>query len=271
MILFLTTKAQVVLPYYSGFDNATQQAGWTEYKNAATIYSHWVIASASEYSAPNCLTHDFSPSSGILLTDNWYVSPAFSITGGGNLDSIRYKFSGFSVPLPGDTIAIYLINGSQDPNLASSKHLLFDFRNTNYIADNIYRILTNIALPALSGNSYIAIRYRNTNCSSNWLTVFFDNIAISGSTVGITPLNNQARAVNIYPNPLSSEATVSGINLSGSTIDIYNSLGIQVRQIKNIEGQVFKFNREDLSNGIYYIKLSKNGEIFSSRKLIITD
>src|ERR1035437_10386082 len=103
----ISLKAQVSLPYYTGFDNASQKAGWTEYRKAATTFSHWGYSGG--YSAPGGIEHDYSPSTGITLTDNWYVSPAFSITNGGRLDSIRYNFWGYSVPSTGDTIAIYLL------------------------------------------------------------------------------------------------------------------------------------------------------------------
>ena len=204
VVLFsIESKAQVSLPYYTGFDNVSQQTGWTEYKKAATTFSHWGYGgTGNSYSAPSSIGHDYSPSTGITLTDNWYVSPAFSITNGGKLDSIRYMFSGFSQPVAGDTIAIYLLNGSQDPSLATLKTLLFDFRDSDYIADNVYRVKTDISLSASTEPSFIAIRYRNSDCSSKWLTVNFDNIAISANgSVGINDLDNRAGKVNIYPNP----------------------------------------------------------------------
>jgi len=105
-LISIPLNAQVLLPYYSGFDDASQKAGWTEYKTAATTFSHWGYASVGSYSAPNSITHDYSPSTGITLTDNWFVSPSFSISNGGKLDSIRYKCSGYSVPEAGDTVAI---------------------------------------------------------------------------------------------------------------------------------------------------------------------
>lgn len=272
ILLNLSVKAQVSLPYYSGFDNTSQQTGWTEYKKAATTFSHWGYASFSAYSAPNCIVHDYSPSTGITLTDNWFVSPVFSINNGGKLDSIRYKFSGFSQPVAGDTVAIYLLNGSQDPSLATSKQLLFDFRNTEYITDNTYRVKTNINLPALSGSSYIAIRYRNTDCSSKWLSVFFDNVAIRGNGVGITELNTSTGEVNIYPNPFSSSTTLQADTLlKNATLTVYNSAGKQVKQIKNIAGQEITLYCDNLSSGLYFILLTQDNKTLATDKFVISD
>ena len=272
LFLSATIIAQVSLPYYSGFDNTTQQSGWTENKNGATTFSHWEYSSTSAYSTPNCITHDFSPSAGITLTDNWFVSPAFSIGNGGKIDSIRYKFSGFSEPLAGDTVAIYLINGSQDPSLATSKQLLFDFRNTEYISDDTYRVKTDIMLPPLVGSSHIAIRYRNTDCSSNWLTVFFDNLAISGNTLDLNELNQNKLKTNIFPNPFSISTNIEfQYSLVDATLTIYNSKGNQVRQIKNIDGNSIKLEKEALSNGIYFITLTQNNTVLTTEKLIISN
>lgn len=268
MALFsITLKAQVPLPYYSGFDNATQKAGWTEYKKGATTFSHWGN-SGGGYSAPNGISHDYSPSTGITLTDNWYVSPAFSITNGGRLDSIRYKFYGMSVPAADDTIAIYLLNGSQNPSLASSKTLLVDFRNTDFINDYVYKIKTNINLTASNGLSYIAIRYRNTNCSSKWLTVSFDNIAISGNTVGINELDISSDQVNIYPNPTTGKVIIDSKH-SINSIEIYNLLGENI--YSNSKFNLQTSNEIDLSNfpkGIYFVKIYDGTKTYK-KKIVV--
>lgn len=266
ILLNPSLKGQISLPYYSGFDNTSQQTGWTEYKKAATTFSHWGYSPVGAYSPPNCIGHDYSPSTGITLTDNWYVSPAFSISSGGILDSIRYKFSGFSQPAAGDTVAIYLLNGSQDPSLATSKQLLYDFRNTEYITDNTYRVKTNINLPTLSGLSYLAIRYRNTNCSSNWLTVHFDNIAISsGTSVGINNLENNSNEVVIYPNPVNRAFSINYANNTKS-IRVLNELGQVIKTFSNLESsQTKEIDLSDVLSGIYFVEIITTEKTFTKK------
>ncbi|MDX2360885.1 MAG: choice-of-anchor J domain-containing protein [Crocinitomicaceae bacterium] len=250
-------KAQVALPYFSGFDDVTQQTGWTEYKKADTTFSNWGYEIANAYSAPNCIGHDFSPSSGITVTDNWYVSPAFSISGGGMLDSLRYKFVGFSEPMAGDTIAVYLLNGSQDPDLATSTQLLFDFRGTAYVADNTYKLKTNISLPAMGGLSYIALRYRNSDCSSNWLNVFFDNVAITGTGgAGVGTLNAVESNLSVFPNP--SEGLVQITSETGlNSIEITNSIGEVIYSKNDCNGQAtVKVDLSLFASGLYLVKNS---------------
>lgn len=257
-------NAQVSLPYFTGFDNAAQQSGWTEYKKAATTFSHWGFGGG--YTAPNAIGHDYSPSTGISLTDNWFVSPGFSISSGGMLDSIRYKFSGFSVPQAGDTIGIYLLNGAQDPSLATSQTLLFDFRNTDYVNDYTYHVKTNIALPPLNGTSYFAVRYRNTNCSAKWLTVSFDNIALSGNATMNIPGNFNVEMVKVYPNPSSGKLFMES-NERLNRVEIKNIVGETVYTGHDLEAQ----NEIDLSGyakGMYIANVLV-GTSFHRYKIIL--
>ena len=111
-------QAQVTLPYYSGFDSAAERNGWAVYRLGYAALGNWSIANINGFSAPSCISHDYSPSSGANVVDDWYVSPGFLLPSGGMLDSVRYAFSGFSVPTAGDTIGVYLIIGNQDPAAA---------------------------------------------------------------------------------------------------------------------------------------------------------
>lgn len=264
-------KAQVSLPYFSGFENTTQINGWTEYRKANTTHSNWGINlgttpnPSGAFSGFGYIGHDYSPSTGANLADNWMISPSFSIPNGGILDSIRHKFWGFYVPGAGDTIGLYLLNGSQDPALATSIHLLFDFRNTDYIPDNTYRITTNITLPPMSGSSYFAVRYRNADLSSNWLTVYFDNIAISGNgTVSLNKAIDNSDKITISPNPTSGK------------IKIDSDLDIDFIEIYNIAGKAVysgSYDRElDLSSyskGIHFIKLRSKTEMYIKKVITL--
>ncbi len=51
---------------------------------------------------------------------------------------------------------------------------------------------------------------------------------------------------------------------------IYNSQQL-VKQIDSISDQTFTFNRENLSSGLYWIKLVQENKVIAIRKLVITD
>lgn len=264
-ILSFQLHAQISLPYFTGFDNVPGQAGWIEIKKGATTFSHWGIVNYGAFSDPNYLSHSYSPSSGISLTDNWFVSPEFFIPSGGKLDSIRYMFSGFSVPNAGDTIAIYLLQGSQDPAQANSKILLFDFRNSFYQLDDTFRIQSDIILPPYSGPCYLAIRYRNSDCSTNWLTVAFDNIAINGNSVGIKDSENSFSDIKVYPNPTKKMLKIDVASPTLNSLEILNLLGQPVLTTSFFDNVAVDIS--DFSSGIYFLKLTAKGETIM-RKIV---
>jgi hypothetical protein len=265
---FITLEAQVSLPYYSGFDNTAEQSGWVEFKKGSTQYSHWGYNGFSAYSAPKSLSHDYSPSTGITITDNWYVSPGFVITNGGKLDSLRYMFNGFSVPDYTDTIAIYLLTGSQNPSLASQITLLFDFRNNDYSNDYTYHLLAPIDLLGSSQTQYFTIRYRNTDCSSKWLSVNFDNIAISGNSQ--INIENQTQIPNyqIYPNPVHDYLIIKS-DQSIDKIKILNVIGKEVFQSKpDLNSNHSEIDFKSLPNGIYFVQIVSNQHLFTQKIIV---
>jgi len=264
LLILLTSNifSQITLPYYTGFDNASEQNGWVEYKKAETNFTGWNYSNSNSNSAPVCIAHDYSPSSGITLVDNWFVSPSFEIPQGGNLNEISYKFSGFSQPSVNDTIAIYLLQGSQDPDLAT-KILLFDFRNNEYITDNVYRTKTNINLQSFNGLSYFAIRYNNSNASSNWLNVFFDDITISENSNNVN--QSALPTIKLFPNPTKQFIFINSNSIIFTNAKVYDISGKLISS-KKIEEN--KINIGSLPNGFYILKLS-NDKTSVTKKFIV--
>ena len=187
---------QVSLPYYTGFDDNASLTGWTSYRKGSTDSQQWAADNGGAFSPAKSLVH-YYPVGGSTVTDDWFVSPALLIPEGGTLDSVRYAFSGFGMPQTEDTVAIYLLNGSPDPALATGKQLLYLFTGNAYQNDNVWRLLAPLALNPANGNSYLAFRYRTT---VNWLDVRFDNVHISGiGAAGIS--ENTEEQVMLFPNP----------------------------------------------------------------------
>lgn len=87
-------------------------------------------------------------------------------------------------------------------------------------------------------------------------TFSFTNTALA--TENFNPLEN----ISIYPNPTTNELNVvlyEGFNSTSSYI-IYNNLGQVVKQSNKIEAQnEFKINTSQFSNGIYFLKIEKDG------------
>ncbi len=76
----------------------------------------------------------------------------------------------------------------------------------------------------------------------------------------------------VYPNPFSSSTTLQTDNFfNDATLTVYNSVGQQVKQIKNIYGQTITFYRDYLTRGLHFIRLTQDNKTITTDRLIITD
>jgi hypothetical protein len=90
-------------------------------------------------------------------------------------------------------------------------------------------------------------------------------------TTGVEEINNTVEQV-IYPNPFTSTTTFqSKSTLKNATAIIYNSMGQEVKQIKNISGNSFNIERDNLHAGLYFINLAEGNKIISTEKFVISD
>ena len=91
-------------------------------------------------------------------------------------------------------------------------------------------------------------------------------------TTGINQPHNNGSALNIYPNPFSTQTTLQTDNpLNNATLTLFNSFGQKVKQIKNISGQTVTFYRDNLPNGLYFVRLTQDSKVIITKKLLITD
>ena len=269
LIALITIQMSIAqTKYYTGFDNANQLFGWNQYRKGDLGNYNFNISSNNAYSPLDCLSHDY-PVGGSIATIDWYVSREFNFSLGGKIDSLRFNFSGFGNPGNDDTVAIYLLVGSQDPNLATNKIVLHDFRDTSYKRTGNWEKLTNINIPNTSGKTYIAFKYKTVN---NWLTVKFDNLAITQNA------NTSIRqfdygTINIYPNPAKDFLTIhtGTMNIQNDCyLKIYDNFGkLVLEKMKYDETQI---DISNLVNGIYHIQLMDiEYTILYKSKLIINN
>lgn len=257
--------AQTATSYYTSFDTPAEQANWNIYRKGEISPFTWTVEPTG-YSGANCLRHDY-PVASTSLTVDWYVSPVFNFAAGGNIDSLRVNFSGWSVPSNADTVALFLLTGSKDPALATSKTRLFDFRGADYTNDGLWKLKTNISIPGKAGQSYIAFKYVTT---SFWLDVKFDNLRVkANSTVGL-PENSAEEELLLFPNPANKSISLSGGALSQNQsfrLNIYSLMGEKLVSMPIVRGIPLDHK---LSSGIYFYQLENQyEEVLNHGRIIV--
>ena len=79
-------------------------------------------------------------------------------------------------------------------------------------------------------------------------------------------------AIKFYMNTFSSSTTLKiDKPFNSASLTVYNSIGLQVKQINIISGQTITLNRDNLPNGVYFIRLTLDNKTFNAEKLIIVN
>ncbi len=88
-----------------------------------------------------------------------------------------------------------------------------------------------------------------------------------------TGIESQSNATwSVYPNPLFSAATFHfNTILKDATFTVYNACGKHVLSIINISGQTIELQRDNLSGGVYLVRLMQENKIIATDKLVIMD
>ena len=90
-------------------------------------------------------------------------------------------------------------------------------------------------------------------------------------TIGVNEIAEQS-SVSIFPNPFSTQITLyTDKYFNDITMTVYNSFGQRVKKIENISGQTVTIFRENLSSGVYFIRLLQDNKTISVNKLVIID
>lgn len=130
------------------------------------------------------------------------------------------------------------------------------------------------------GSVYPAInKIDDNNFFLTWLTrdtlnniakVLERRIHITG-TLGInTQTQNVSQTINLFPNPISTQMQLHMDNpLKNATVTVYNILGQQVMEYKNINGSYVMLKTNNLTNGIYFVRILQSSEIIAVRKVVV--
>ncbi len=109
-----------------------------------------------------------------------------------------------------------------------------------------------------------------TNAAAGYADIFIGNLS-STVTTDIEE-NHFSKEITVFPNPFSSQAILqTGNLLHNATLTMDNVYGQTVKQITNISGQTIVLSRDNLVNGLYFIRLTEDNKTLSTKKIVITD
>jgi hypothetical protein len=91
-------------------------------------------------------------------------------------------------------------------------------------------------------------------------------------TLGIPKSEEIAWHLSVYPNPFPLQTTLTTTSsLTNATLSVENCFGQIVAEIKNVNGKSITFSRNNLNNGLYFLRLQEGNKIIVLDKILITD
>jgi hypothetical protein len=255
----------VPLPYYTGFDNASQKLGWQQFRTGYLSTYSWSYGGGG-FSPTYCISHDYNvgATSSSQTVIDWFVSPPLNFTTTGKI-SLKVKTGGFSTPFP-DNCEVYFGTDKKDPSTGNFVLVA----NLSYMVPQYQWLDTTIDLPFVTDSGYIAIKYKTIGAA--WMTYAIDNINITlDSGVSIKEEYSKNRSTS-YPNPFSSTTMIVFPNsLLNAELMIYSIDGQKVKSITNISGDHLSIERNDLRSGVYFYKVVEEGAVKFSGKFVVVD
>jgi hypothetical protein len=92
------------------------------------------------------------------------------------------------------------------------------------------------------------------------------------AATGISTMETNYFSMKIYPNPLTSFATLQFNNImKDAELNIYNLYGQKIKSINNIYSDKIEIDRNNLPNGLYFVQLTQDNTTIAQEKLVITD
>ena len=98
-------------------------------------------------------------------------------------------------------------------------------------------------------------------CGEDIGTYYFDNFSVTEETLS---LKKHSQNINIYPNPVSTKIYIEK-DVSVRSASLYNING---KKIKSWETQKNEFDLSFLKNGIYFIKIITENNLFCTKSII---
>ncbi|MFN5831336.1 MAG: T9SS type A sorting domain-containing protein [Bacteroidota bacterium] len=110
------------------------------------------------------------------------------------------------------------------------------------------------------------------NCFSLHDTAYYPTLGPSCNLAVALPTVSMLDILTVAPNPFSSYTIInSNRMLHKATLTINNSIGQTVKVRSQITGHSITLLREELSQGLYFIRLTEGSQLIASQKLMVTD
>ena len=187
--------------------------------------------------------------------------PIEDIEEGLHIFSIRFKDNKDKWSIPVNQY-FYKTNQVTDNNITAYRYWINeDIDNATYVSisspTQLLNLNEDIDFPDLALGDY-TIHFQFKDSSDNWSLVTSDDFSLTSLSV---IENTFGKSISAYPNPTKSIVNFDlGASYNLIEVKIFDTFGKLIDQYAYKNEQSFKFNINNNSTGIYYIKITADNE-----------
>jgi uncharacterized repeat protein (TIGR01451 family) len=176
-----------------------------------------------------------------------------------------------------DASSIVMLNSSHNYNLKRiGNKLIWNFYNIN--------LPPSTSTSPISGHGFVQFKIKPTagylvgTIIPNKAEIYFDynppietNVNTTEFVATLSKTNFNESIFALYPNPASNLITINLTNYSENidTIIIYDLIGKQIKNMKNISSNNITLDISDIAKGVYLIETTTDSKLKEIKKLII--
>lgn len=241
-------------------DNGAHLREVFDFNNSTGVVSNYMDLHTVSDSTSGAYGVSFSPDNSKL-----YITS--------NIKTIQYDLSAGG----GNPIAVRNSKTIINPSASSNNYSLqLGPDGKIYVTEYGAAFLSVIDNPNVAGVgcNYIssAISLLGKNCSFG-LPNFIDSYDYSNKKINCTEgLQDEIynKQVTIFPNPFSGQTTLKSTKpLHNASLIVEDCLGRRVKTINHISGQIVIFYRDNLTSGLYFVRLIDDNKVIGVNKLTI--
>lgn len=244
-------------PFSEGFEGTTFAPDcWTLNDVDGDTYN-WRISTVTPHSGLNSAASDsYINSVGALTPDNYLITPQFGISAS-NLE-LTYWVATQDPSWPSEKYSVMVSTTGKNPADFTAV-----FTETLIAATSTW-VQRTVPLSSYNGeNIYIAFRHWG---STDFFNFKIDDILIDFTT-GINTVNEDAN-IGVFPNPSTGLINVlMPKNTTNFNVAVFNVVGEEVSSM-NVSSNKTVVDLTNQSNGIYFVKVTSNGEVTTKKVLL---
>ena len=219
----------------------------------------------------------------LFAGDEIILKPGFKVASGG---SFKAKNSSYEINDCGD-ISIVTINGLNGLTYTVNNANSYDFMLTSTNGSALFQsagtfnngVATVWDGTGVAAGYYIADISLRNNCGeklNNTMTIFWSGLKSASiefvdedSSNFEAPIfeNEESNKFIIYPNPNNGEFTIN-TGVDNWNISVYDTNGNEIYSQENLSSFIADINLGELFPGMYYVRISSEGESFTKKMII---